>query len=187
MISVLIPVYNGERYIERALGSVLAQTHKPDEIIVLDDGSTDTTADIVRAYNEVRLIQQPNQGIGPSRRRLVEEAKGDWIAFLDHDDFWLPEKLEEQIPSTLQDRVGLIHTRDVFFYEEDPAQRATTGTWQPPNEPTALDHVLPDCRINMSSVLVRKQAILEAGNFDGAVSKAEDWLMWLRLAAKWDF
>ncbi len=182
MISVLIPVYNGEAFIGRALDSVLAQTIRPLEILVLDDGSQDRTAEIVSAYQGVKLNQQENRGIGPSRRRLVEEAAGDWVAFLDHDDFWLAEKLAKQVIHTSRPEIGLIHTRDVFFFADG---RNEPGTWMP--GASAVDHVLPDCRVNMSSVLVRKEALMETGNFDSGISKAEDWLMWLRLAAQWDF
>jgi glycosyltransferase involved in cell wall biosynthesis len=188
MVSVLIPVYNGERYLGRALDSVLNQTVSPEEVIVLDDGSTDGSADLASSYPDVKVIRQPNAGIGSARRRLVAEASGDWVAFLDHDDFWQPMKLAKQLPLTCEPNMGLVHTRDVFFFDESPADgKRAEGKWSPRKDAVALDHVLPDCRINTSSVLVRRQALMEAGNFDARVSKAEDWLMWLQLAARWDF
>jgi glycosyltransferase involved in cell wall biosynthesis len=182
-VSVCIPVYNGERYLARAIESVLAQTIRPLEILVLDDGSTDSTSDVAARYPAVRTMRQPNRGIGYSRQRLVEEARGDWIAFLDHDDYWLPEKLERQCAHTDDPRVGLVHTDYVFFYEDG---REVPCPWRPTTD-CALDHVLPDCWINNCSVLVRREALLECGGFDTGTSRAEDWLMWLLLASRYEF
>lgn len=96
-ISVIIPAYNAAAYIERALRSVLNQTHAADEVIVVDDGSSDNTADILKKYqNQIISIRQPNAGVGAARNTGIRAASGDWIAFLDADDEWLPEKLELQ-------------------------------------------------------------------------------------------
>ncbi len=96
-VSVVIPAFNAERYIGRAIRSVLVQTRSADEIIVVDDGSTDGTAEAVRSFGEaVRLIQQPNAGVSVARNTGIEAAAGDWIALLDADDEWLPEKMKLQ-------------------------------------------------------------------------------------------
>jgi glycosyltransferase involved in cell wall biosynthesis len=96
-ISVVIPAYNGERTIEMTLASVFVQTVRADEILILDDGSSDRTASIVSSYQEpVRLLRQENRGVAPSRNTLCAEAQGDLIAFLDQDDLWHPEYLELQ-------------------------------------------------------------------------------------------
>ena len=96
-ISVVIPAYNAEKHIARAIESVLAQTRPAEEIIVVDDGSSDGTAEVVRSFGDkVILIQQPNAGVSVARNKGIEHATGDWIAFLDSDDEWLPEKLKLQ-------------------------------------------------------------------------------------------
>ena len=96
-ISVVIPAYNAEQHIGRAIDSVLAQTRPADEIIVIDDGSTDATAEVIRSFGDrVTLIQQKNAGVSVARNTGIEAATGDWIAFLDADDEWLPEKLKRQ-------------------------------------------------------------------------------------------
>lgn len=97
-ISVVIPCYNGERFLAETLGSIDAQTYPVAEVIVIDDGSTDGSAEFVRRWGgKTRLIQQPNQGESVARNRGIAEATGDWIALLDADDLWTPTKLERQI------------------------------------------------------------------------------------------
>jgi hypothetical protein len=96
-ISVVIPCYNGTKFLRETLDSVLAQTLPALEVIVVDDGSTDGSAGIADSYGPpVRVIRQPNQGESVARNRGIEEAKGEWVAFLDADDLWLPDKLAEQ-------------------------------------------------------------------------------------------
>lgn len=98
MISCIVPVWNGERYLAEALDSVLAQTRPPDEIVVVDDGSTDGSADIVRGYGaRMRYVFQSNAGSAAARNRGVEEARGDLLCFLDQDDLWVRHKLEWQL------------------------------------------------------------------------------------------
>ncbi len=97
-VSVIIPAYNSERFIRETLDSVLRQTYKRLEIIVVDDGSTDNTAGCVEGYHSsVRFFRQENAGVGSARSAGFRAASGDYIAFLDHDDIWLPEKLEIQL------------------------------------------------------------------------------------------
>jgi glycosyltransferase involved in cell wall biosynthesis len=98
LVSVVIPTYNQPTFLREALESVLAQTFADYEIIVVNDGSTDDTAEQLKAYgNRLRVITQDNQGIGPARNRGMDEAIGRYIAFLDHDDIWHPAKLETQV------------------------------------------------------------------------------------------
>jgi len=98
-ISTIIPVYNREKYIAEAIDSVLAQTYKPIEVIVVDDGSTDNSAGIVKQYvnSSIRYTFQPNQGIGAARNTGIELAKGSYYAFLDSDDLWTPDKISLQM------------------------------------------------------------------------------------------
>lgn len=95
-ISAIISVWNGEAYVAESIRSVLAQSLPAVELIVVDDGSTDRTAEIVRSFPSVQLIQQKNAGTGPARNTGANGAVGDWLAFLDHDDLWVPEKLAIQ-------------------------------------------------------------------------------------------
>jgi glycosyltransferase involved in cell wall biosynthesis len=180
-VSVAIPVYNGADLVGKALDSVYSQTFRGFEVIVVDDGSTDDSAEVVSSYPNVRLIRQSNHGIGYTRQRLVEEAQGEWIAFLDHDDYWEPTKLETQIPLAVDPEVGLIHSGYGFVFPDGRVERHGDSQAR-----CTLDHVLPNCLINNCTTVVRRQAIFEAGGFENT-SCAEDWLMWLKLASQWEF
>jgi glycosyltransferase involved in cell wall biosynthesis len=98
LVSCVVPVFNGERHLGAALDSILAQTHRPLEVIVVDDGSADRSVQVAEAHPEpVRVIRQANAGPSAARNRGVREARGELVGFLDADDLWLPEKLEAQI------------------------------------------------------------------------------------------
>src|ERR1041384_2287951 len=95
-VTVALAVYNGAETLAKSLQSALDQTYRDFSILVLDDGSTDNSASIAESLG-CRVVSQSNQGLGAGRKKLVEEADGEFIAFLDHDDFWVPDKLEKQI------------------------------------------------------------------------------------------
>jgi glycosyltransferase involved in cell wall biosynthesis len=98
LISVIIPVYNGDNYLAEAIESALAQTYEPAEVIVVDDGSTDTSAEIARGFSpRVSYCYQTNHGLGASRNRGTDEARGDFLTFLDADDIWVSDKLNRQM------------------------------------------------------------------------------------------
>lgn len=127
-ISCIIPVYNGERFLGETLESVLAQTCPPFEVIVVDDGSTDSTAAVAAAYDSrVRYVHQSNAGPAAARNRGLDLATGDLLAFLDADDLWLPEKLERQSTYMLaHEDVGVAFTLIQNFWVdgmEDEAER----------------------------------------------------------------
>ena len=110
MISVIVPAYNGEKYLARALESILAQDYRPIEIVVVDDGSTDNTASIARSYREVRYVYQAHQGLPAARNTGLANCTGELISFLDADDYWPPNKL--QIQSRLSNRPPGTRMRD---------------------------------------------------------------------------
>ena len=102
LVTAIMAAYNGERYIEQALGSILRQTHRPLEVIVVDDGSTDGTADSVRRFPEVRYVFQQNRGPAAARNLALSMSSGDLVTFLDQDDEWTGDKLERQVPFMLE-------------------------------------------------------------------------------------
>jgi glycosyltransferase involved in cell wall biosynthesis len=173
-ISVIIPAYNAAAFVGNAIESALAQTYPPLEILVVDDGSQDATAQIVARYGApVRLIQQANGGTAAARNRAAREARGTWLAFLDADDTWLPEKLECQIPYTTSPNIGIVHC-------------ASTGHRNKPALPDRIsfDRLWEQNCIGNSSVLLRRSAFEQVGRFneDRALMSVEDYNLWLRLA-----
>ena len=127
LVSVVIPTHNGQRYIGATLDSVLAQRHRPLEILVVDDGSTDATAQIVRGYaSEVRLIEQDQRGHPAARNTGIRAAGGEFLGFLDHDDLWSPDKLERQMACFERDpALDLVfgHIQNFFTPEMPPEGR----------------------------------------------------------------
>lgn len=170
-ISVIIPAYNGAGFIRTAIDSALAQTFSPMEIIVVDDGSKDNTADIAESYGgPVRVVRKKNGGPASARNEGARLATGEWLALLDADDQWLPTKLERQLRFTQDPSVGavhsLIHGRKIGLADTTFAQ-----LWQ------------RNIIVN-STVLLRRSAFLELEGFDEAreLISVEDYNFWLRLA-----
>ncbi len=189
-ISVVIPAFNNEKYIARAIGSVLAQTRPADEIIVVDDGSTDGTANEVRTFGDtVRLIRQKNGGASAARNAGVLAAAGEWIAFLDADDEWLPNKLELQVEH-LRRHPDLMWTAGNF-------QRCTCQNGHTPFDAYFIDpeqdaEVIDYFKAYISqrpgctdTMLVKKEALIEAGLFRVGLVRINDEGMWFRIAYRW--
>jgi glycosyltransferase involved in cell wall biosynthesis len=183
-VSVVIPVYNGAQYILRAIASVQAQTVRDLEIVVVDDGSHDATADLVTAVDDprVRLIRQANAGPSAARNTGIAAATGEWVAFLDADDRWQPEKLEAQLAAAAREpRAGLVYsaTRTVDAAGTVLAHMPITYTGQP------LGELLMGNRLtgSASSAMVRRAILAALGGFRVDLRSAEDWDMWLRIVA----
>ncbi len=192
LVSVLIPVYNGSRFLEHTLQSVLRQTYQPIEIIVVDDGSTDDSVAVVRGTApQARLIRQANRGVGVARNRAILEAHGDFVCFLDQDDWWEDEKVARQIACFSRREVGLVHAATRYFSDAD-------GTWRP--SPDALadprrlvgrcrDRLLLGNAICNSSVMVRRALFSETGlcSLEIRGNTVQDYDLWLRFAAVCEF
>lgn len=178
--SVIIPAYNAEEYIAKAIESCLCQTCLPHEIIVVDDGSTDGTAKLAESFPPpVRLVRLPqNMGLPSARNRGVEVASGDWLVFLDADDWFLPEKLE------CQRRCALEHEHAVLIYTGFLVSLDGVETLGRFNPPTVLESMLRyRCAFHVGTVALRRDAFDSVGGFDPALRVTEDWDLWLRLAA----
>ncbi|MCA9032131.1 MAG: glycosyltransferase family 2 protein [Planctomycetaceae bacterium] len=172
-ISVVIPAYKAADFIGRAIDSVWAQTLSPIEVIVVNDGSPDDTAEFVqqRDGHRVRLISQENAGPGAARNHGIREAQGEWIALLDADDTWMPEKLERQ-SAQISDEIGIVHC---FVSNGLPAHV--------PQGEVTFDAMWERNYIGTSTVLMRKQAWQDVGGFDEDrnLMGAEDYNLWLRI------
>ncbi len=194
-ISVIIPAYNAACYIQRAVKSVFMQTRPADEIIVIDDGSTDGTADVVHSFDaKVRLLQQQNAGAAAARNAGIRAACGDWIAFLDADDEWLPEKLKMQC--ALLQRNPDLSWMGSNYYRCDclKSHRRTLHLIDAEQPMIQKKMVKPGvfgdyftafgsyAAGNMDTMIIRKEVIIKAGGFCEQQPVLEDDDLWLRLA-----
>ena len=189
--SVIIPAYNREQTIRRTVDSVLAQTYRPLEVIVVDDGSTDRTVELLREYGDrIRLICQKNQGPGAARNTGIRAATGEFISFLDSDDVWLPEKLSRQISllnkvSQLGIQCCVCNARMVAasgvetmsFTAAGLCPAAPEGVWKNP-----LEILLTRFLLFNQTVLVRRELLNSIGFFNEQHRLLEDYDLALRLA-----
>src|ERR1039458_7717935 len=181
-ISVVIPAYNAFAFIAETLDSVLQQTFPPDEILVIDDGSTDDTASIAESFGPpVRVFRRPNSRQGASRNFGVQKASCEWIAFIDADDLWEPNKLERQMTELASHpEADLCYTDHERFAIEGRELRYFTKI--PFCSPDQLGRLLfQRCAFQLSSVIVRRSTFLEVGGFATDFKVCEDWDLWLRL------
>lgn len=187
-ISVVVPTYNRAGLLRRTLASVLAQTVPPLEVLVADDGSTDDTAQALREFGDrVRHLALPHRGLpAASRNAGLRAARGDWVAFLDDDDLWLPQKLERQLVAAAE--AGLVCCNAELIDEHDaPRGRNLHESHPLAKEPDPLRALIGGNYVVCSSVLARTDLLREAGGFhEGPELRqlAEDYDLWLRCALR---
>jgi len=188
LVSIIIPVYNGEKTIKATIESVLNQTCSDFELIVINDGSQDATLDILASIREPRLqiFSYQNAGVSASRNRGVSHAGGEFIAFLDADDLWTPDKLEAQLKALKANPQAAVAYSWTDHIDE-------CGQFLRPASHTSISGdvyanlLLGNFLKTGSNVLIRAQALAVVGGFDESLTHAEDWDMWLRLAAHYHF
>jgi glycosyltransferase involved in cell wall biosynthesis len=164
LVSVIIRVYNSERFLAQAIESVLAQTYRPIEVIVVDDGSTDQSASIARSYKEVHYIYQANQGPAVARNTGLAAVQGEFIAFIDHDDVWLPNKLDVQVEYLIEHPdVGFVICRIESFLDLAVSLPPGVGEVSLMRE-----------QINLNTMLVRRGVFERVGAFDPDYKLADD-------------
>lgn len=184
-ISVIIPVYNGARFIKEALESVLSQTFPVFEILVIDDGSTDNTKEIVISIPDKRIkyIWQEHQGVPASPRNTgLRIAKGDYIAFLDQDDIWLPHKLEKQMEIFKKNPdILVVSTNGYIFNQDRKGKRQMFNLFF--NKKISFKDMLTGCWVLNSSVLMKQKVIKLVGFIDEnpQIIGADDYDYWLRI------
>lgn len=182
-VSIIIPAYNAARYIPRALRSVLSQTYPHLEVVVVDDGSTDDTADVVRGIGDdrVRYLYQANTGQGAARNHGIRASRGEYLAFLDADDIYLPQKAERQVELlSCQDHYSVVYCNMLHFDSQRP--------WVGYKKRTAyrsgnlLPELLRTSLINLNTVMMTRKVLAQVGGFaERGRYYSEDWDLWLRL------
>jgi glycosyltransferase involved in cell wall biosynthesis len=181
-VSAVIPVYNGEAYVSHAIRSVLSQSRLPIECLVIDDGSTDATGEVVRQFGRnVTYLRQPRAGVSAARNRGAQLAKSGLIAFLDHDDEWLPAKLERQVQA-LQDQRATLALCAVEVVDEERRTLRTQRLRAREDLLTGMLEFDGTETVSCSSTgLVRREELLRMGGFDPALSVSADWDLLFRV------
>ncbi len=185
MVSVIIPTYNRAQYLNRAMDSVLDQTRPPDELVIVDDGSTDNTPELVehaacRAAFPVRLLRRKNKGAAAARNVGIAHAAGNILCFLDSDDWWDRKKIELQLDAMHKNSDSIIsHTREIWFRN---GVRVNQKKKHAPGSGAIFADCLRMCVVGMSTVMVKKELFTEYGLFNEELPCCEDYDLWLRVA-----
>lgn len=181
-VSVIIPTLNRCSTLPRALNSVLSQTFLPNEIIVVDNGSNDGTATMIKEkYPSIKLLCEPKVGVSAARNTGIFNSNGTFIALLDSDDSWFPLKLEKQIEKLRKSKTRIVHTNEVWFKNGKQVNQRKKHKKRGGN---IFFDCLPLCCISPSSVLIRKRLFDDVGKFDENLPVCEDYDFWLRVSCQ---
>ena len=183
-VTVIVPTYNRADKLAKALDSVLTQTCPPLETFVIDDGSTDHTEALInRYYPTIHYLKQENRGVSTARNVGIQSANGEWLAFLDSDDEWRPNKLEMQMQRLKSEPDSLIcHTEEIWVRNgrrvNPKKKHVKKGGW-------IFEHCLPMCAMSPSSIIIHRSVFEDVGLFDESLPACEDYDLWLRITAKY--
>ena len=189
LVSIIMPAYNADFFISEAIASVINQTYSNWELIIIDDGSTDRTAEKVQSWlakeNRIQYWYQDNGKQGKARNLGISKSKGYYLAFLDSDDLWLPEKLAIQIEEIQKNNVDLVFSNSYIFNDEDVAEVSNTMNVKNAtfSGEKALELFLEGNRIPILTVLVKKEKVNQVGGFSEKleIQNIEDYHLWLKL------
>ncbi|MCP3964031.1 MAG: glycosyltransferase [bacterium] len=183
-VAAIIPTRDRAALTERAVASVLAQTRAPDELIVIDDGSRDGTAERLRdAFPRVALLRLDGRGVSAARNRGIRAASSEWLAFLDSDDEWLPEKIERQLAAlAAEPEHPVCHTDEIWIRD---GRRVNPRRRHAKRGGHIFRHCLPLCAISPSSAMVHRSVFERVGTFDESLLACEDYDLWLRVCSRW--
>jgi len=184
LVSVIIPTYNRGWIVREAIDSVLAQDFTDFELIVIDDGSGDNTAEILETYGKgIKVLYQPNSGVSAARNRGIAEAAGRWIAFLDSDDLWLPRKLSTQVKFFMGNSGALINqTQEIWIRN---GRRVNPGKRHHKFSGMIFERSLALCLVSPSAVMIEKSLFDTVGVFDERLPACEDYDLWLRISCRY--
>ena len=184
-ISVVIPTYNRKELLKRSIDSVINQTIKPSEIIIVDDGSNDGTEAMVKKnYDSLKLIKQKNKGASAARNSGIRASSGEWICFLDSDDEWKNDKLEKQIAAVANNSdYKFFHSNEIWIKN---GKRINQKKKHKKYGGDIFKKCLDMCRISPSSVLIDKNIFEEIGFFNENLVVCEDYELWLRICDKYE-
>lgn len=191
MVSVIMPVYRGEAFVAAAIDSVLVQTYRSYELVIVNDGSSDHSSEVIARFlphPRIRYIEQPNAGVAAARNTGLANASGSFVALLDQDDLWLPQKLEHQV-AYLHARpdVGLVHSRVECIDAAGKPCSCVKAIGVLPLDGFCAGRLLIGNGIAPLTVLMRRTCIDDVGGFDQRFAPTDDWELWLRIARRHAF
>ncbi|MDY6784731.1 MAG: glycosyltransferase [Cyanobacteriota bacterium] len=188
LISVIISVYNGENTIRETIESILNQTFRDFELIIINDGSTDSTLDIISSIldSRIQVFSYANAGLNVSRNRGISRANGEYISLIDADDLWTVDKLELQFKA-LQENPDAAVAYSWTDYIDENGQFLRSGPHHSFTGDVFVQLLLADFVGSGSNPLIRKQAFAEVGDFDSSIKGCQDLDMWVRLARRYPF
>ncbi len=184
-ISVVIPAYNVAPYIRETLDSVFAQTYRNFEVVLINDGSPDTAEleeELVSYFNKIVYGRQENRGASEARNAAISLARGDFVAFLDGDDVWLPEFLQAQFDFLEKHNFEMVYCNALLFGEPLYAGKTFMQTSPSSGAVTTASLLSADCNVITSGTILKKDALLKVGLFDTQLRRMQDFDMWFRLA-----
>lgn len=180
-ISIVLPTFNRRKSLERSIESILRQTYQNWELIIIDDGSTDSTSEIKSYLSDSRIkyFYQTNQGVSSARNSGIRKSQFEWVAFIDSDDQWLPEKLEKQVAVIERTDAQWVHceeswVRNGVLVNVPKKYKKTSGD--------IFLNCLSVCCVGPSTVIIKKDTLMEFGGFDNAYPVCEDYDLWLKLS-----
>ena len=183
-ISVVIPTYNRRDLLKRAINSVFNQTIRTKEIIIVDNGSTDNTNEMISSLSQkIKYIHEKRRGVSIARNLGIKNSNSTWIAFLDSDDAWEPQKLEKQLffSNNISKKYRLIHTNEIWYknnkFKNQSRKHQTSGG-------DIFEKSLEICCISPSSAFIKRDVFDDYGFFDESLKVCEDYDMWIRITAK---
>jgi glycosyltransferase involved in cell wall biosynthesis len=181
-VSIIIPAYNQAQYLAEAIRSALAQTYRNYEIIVVDDGSTDDTPQVAKQFNgQVHYLRQENQGLAGARNTGIRQARGEYIALLDSDDAWQPNYLQVMTDLAAQHPEASVFYCPVVYMDAKGHELPQPGNRQVLSPEEIYSTLLRANFLVPSTILMRRSVVMEAGLFDPAFRRLQDWDLWLRL------
>lgn len=184
-VTVILPTFNRAAFLKRSIESVLNQTYKNLELIIVDDGSTDETSTLLQEYQKnphVRIFTQPNKGVSSARNLGIEKSHSDFLAFIDSDDEWLSKKLEVQMERASQyPEFRFFHSNEYWIRN---GQRVNIPKKFDKTNENIFERSLHHCLISPSTVLVKRELLHEVGLFDEELTICEDYDLWLRILLK---
>ncbi|MBD1806884.1 glycosyltransferase [Microcoleus sp. FACHB-SPT15] len=188
LISVIVPVYNAEKTIQETIESILNQTFTDFDLIIINDGCQDSTLKVISTIQDPRLkvFSYLNSGVSASRNRGLAQATGEFISFIDADDLWTANKLENQL-RVLRENIQAAVAYSWTDWIDESGQILGKGSYITQEGNVFAQMLLNDFVANGSNCLIRRQALIEVGGFDETLAHGEDWDLWLRLAARYEF